>query len=45
MTVENCKRLLKHYEEKGNVKAAEEMRAKLSIRGMLDEPAPKKGKA
>lgn len=33
MTLENCKKLLEHYEAVGNKEAADEMRAKLELRG------------
>ena len=38
MTLENCKRLLEHYEAVGNEEAAKEMREKLALRG---EPVSK----
>jgi hypothetical protein len=42
MTLENCRRLLAHYEKIGNQQAAQEMRLKLETRG---EPVtPSKGK-
>ena len=39
MTVENCIRLLEHYESKGMEKEAEDMRANLERRGV--KPAVK----
>ncbi len=36
MTVENCKRLLKHYEDNGMTKEAANIKAKLQLK----QPAP-----
>jgi phosphohistidine phosphatase SixA len=37
MTLENCKRLLKHYEATGQDEAALDMRRKLAQRGHSEE--------
>lgn len=43
MTLENCKRLLAHYEEVGNAAAAADMRENLARRGVQpDKPSKKK---
>lgn len=43
MTLENCERLLAHYEATGNKEAAEDMRKNMEARGVKTE-APKKKK-
>ena len=44
MTLENCERLLKHYEATGNKKAAENIQNAIDRKSFMDPAKPSKKK-